>query len=217
MACIGLAMAAAPLAGCGDDDTSAADERADQVLAAARAAGVPEDAAEVLALAARGSLATYRVTYAGTDGAELIVSQAPPDQRVDVVAAGTVVESRVLHDGIAYRCELDDDGALGCERAAGGLQVPGAFTEEALETFTDRLAASLGTIELTVEERTIADTEVRCLTSAPKAGTPIDEHAPPTDTICVSPEGVQLLLDAGGERLVADTYTTDVPEGTFEV
>src|SRR5690606_11952482 len=108
LAVAAAATATALLAGRGDDDPSAADERAEQVRAAAGAAGLPDDATEVLALAARGSLATYRVTYAGTQGAELIVTQAPPDQRVDVVAAGTVVESRVLRDGIAYRCELDD-------------------------------------------------------------------------------------------------------------
>jgi hypothetical protein len=36
------------------------------------------------------------------------------------------------------------------------------------------------------------------------------------ETICLSDEGGQLLIDAAGERLVAEAYTTDVPEGTFE-
>src|SRR5690606_24872909 len=156
----------------GGDEPSAADARADQVRAAAEAAGVPDDVAAVLALAARGSLATYRVTYAGTDGAEIIVSQAPPNHRVDVVAAGTVVESRVRRDGVAYHCERAEGSELRCERVAADLPVHGAFTEEALEQFADRVAGSVGAVDLTVEERTIADTVVTCLTSAPKPGTP---------------------------------------------
>jgi phage baseplate assembly protein gpV len=204
------------LAACGDDP-SVAEERAAQVREAASEAGLPDEVVEVLVLAARGSLATFRVTYPGTEGAQVVVAQAPPDQRVDIVAAGTVVESRVLRDGIAHQCRLDDGGRLRCERAAGGLEVPGAFTEEALDAFTEQLAASVDAVELRVEERTIADTDATCLVSAPKAGTPLDGSEPANDALCLSPEGAQLLLDAGGERLVADSYSTDVPEGTFDV
>lgn len=203
---------------CGDDDGgSVAEARGAQVRTAARAAGLPDEVAEVLALAAEGSLATYRVTYAGQDGAQVVVSQAPPDQRVDVLAAGTVVESRVLRDGIAHACRLDDAGELRCERAAGGIDVPGAFTDDALDAFTRQLAASLDSLDLTVEARTIAGVDATCLVSAPVAGTPLDGSGPSTDTLCLSREGAQLLLDAGGERLVAHGYTTEVPDETFDV
>ena len=84
-----------------------ADDRADQVRDAAREAGLPDDVADVLATAARGATATFQVTYAGTEGARFVVSQEPPDHRVDVIAAGKIVESRVLRDGTAYRCDLD--------------------------------------------------------------------------------------------------------------
>ena len=216
---LALVLAAALLAGaCGDDGGgSVAETRADQVRDAARAAGLPRDVADVLALAAAGSVATFRVTYAGTDGAQVVVSQAPPDQRVDVLAAGTVVESRVLRDGIAHHCRLDDAGELRCERAAGGIDVPGAFTDEALDAFTRQLAGSVDTVDLRVEARTIAGVDATCLTSAPVAGTPLDGSGPSTDALCLSHEGAQLLLDAGGERLVADGYTTDVPDETFDI
>src|SRR3546814_12133645 len=68
-----------------------------------------------------------------------------------------------------------------------------------------------------VEDRTIAGAEVTCLTTAPKAGTPIDGTGSGADTICLSAQGAQLLTDVGGERLIADTYATAVPAGTFEV
>ena len=35
--------------------------------------------------------------------------------------------------------------------------------------------------------------------------------------ICLSPEGGQLLVDSGGERVEAEAYTTEVPTGTFDV
>jgi hypothetical protein len=219
--CLPLVLAAAlvvAVAACGDDSGSVADQRADQVRAAAEAAGLPEDVADVLALAAQGPTATFQVTYAGTEGATLVVSQAPPDRRVDVIAAGTVVESRVLRDGVAYRCDRGEgsDAELTCERAAGDLDAPGAFTEDALDAFTEQLAASVDGLELTVEERTIAGADATCLVTQPRTGTTIDLEGPDAETLCVSPEGAQLLVDAGGDRLVADSYTTEVPEGTFE-
>ena len=204
---------------CGDDTGSVGDERAAQVRDAAREAGLPDDVADVLALAAQGTTATFQVTYAGTEGARLVVSQAPPDRRVDVIAADKVIESRVLRGGMGYRCELGSgtDPQLECERAAGAVDAPGAFTDDALDDFTAQLAASLDGLELTVEERTIAGTDATCLVTQPKAGTTIDRAGPSAETLCVSPEGAQLLVDAGGDRLVAESYTTDVPEGTFEI
>jgi hypothetical protein len=53
--------------------------------------------------------------------------------------------------------------------------------------------------------------------TTPKAGTVLDGTGPGTDTLCLSPEGAHLLVDSDGERVVADAYTTDVPDGTFDV
>lgn len=196
-------------------------ERVEQVRAAAERAGLTEEVAEVLALAARGATATYQVTYAGTDGAELVVSQAPPDRRIDVVTAGLIVESQVVRKGVAYRCALPEGGRAGdvlaCTRTHGAVQLPGTFTEEALSAFTDELIASVDELALSVETRTIAEVEATCLVAAPTAGTALDGTGPGVDTICLSAEGAQLLVDAGGERVVASGYSTDVPEGTFDV
>lgn len=205
-------------AACGDDET-AADTRADQVRAAASEAGLRDDVVDVLVLAARGVEGTFQVTYPGEDGTSLVVSQAPPDRRIDVVTGARVVQSRVFRAGVGYSCAPPDDdptGALVCERSEGALDAPGAFSEAALDTFAEELAASRDEIDLTVETRTIADAEATCLVAVPKAG-PTDGTGPGVETICLSAEGAQLLVDAGGERLVADAYATDVPEGTFEV
>ena len=193
------------LAACGDDP-SASDARAEQIREAAEAAELPDDVVEALELAARGVDGTFQITYPGEDGASLVFSQAPPDQRIDVVTGDRVVESRVFRDGVGYQCAPPADdpvGALDCARSESGLDAPGAFTEEAIEAFADDLIEASRDTPLSVETRTIAETEATCLVAGP-------------DTICLSDEGAQLLLDTAGERLEATSYTTDVPEGTFE-
>lgn len=199
----------------GGDDLGS--ERADQVRAAALEAGLPENVADVLALAARGTTATYRITYAGTDGAEVVVSQDPPDHRLDVVTGGVVVESRVLRDGVGYRCQLEEGATLDCERSEAAVDAPGAFTDVALDRFVEELADGADRFDISVEDRSIAGVDATCLVTAPKAGTPIDGEGPGVDTLCLSPEGVQLLTDAGGERVVASDYSTEVAPDAFEL
>jgi hypothetical protein len=216
--CLGLG--ALLIVACGDDDP-AADDRAAQVRDAADDAGLDAEVADLLVLASEGLSSTYQVTYAGTDGAEVVVSQDPPNRRVDVVTAGLIVQSQVVRDGVAYRCDLPEGGSPGdplvCERTQGALTAPGPFTDDALEAFTTALLDSADDVDLTVDERVLADIDARCLVSAPKAGTPLDGSGPGVETLCLSPEGAQLLIDSGGERLVADGYSTTVPEGTFDV
>lgn len=209
------------LSGCGSDGDHVSDERSDQIRKAAADAGLSDDVADVLALAARGTTATFQVTYSGTGGAALTVSQQPPNRRVDVLTAGLVVESQVVRDGVAYRCDLPQDARPGddldCARTQGALPDPGGFSADAIKTFTDELLGSGGDLDLSVERRTIAGIDATCLIAAPKAGTPLDGTGPGVDTICLSPEGAQLLVDSGGERVVAESYSTEVPKGTFEV
>ncbi len=207
----------ATAAACGDDG-GAGSERADQVRDAAEEAGLPDDVVDVLVLAARGATETFQVTYPGDDGGSVVISQAPPDRRIDVVAGDRIVRSQLVRGGIGYRCEPPEGeptADLECRRSQGALEGPGAFTEEALDTFTEQLVGSLDDVDLSVEARTIAEVEATCLVAAPKAG-PSDGTGPGVEEICLSEEGAQLLVDAAGERLAATAYTTDVPEGTFD-
>lgn len=212
-----VALALALPAACGGDDPS--DTRADQLRAAAEDAGLPDDVADVLVLAGRGSSGTFQITYPGDDGAQLVVSQAPPNRRLDVVVGDVIVQSRVFRDGVGYECAPpadDPGGPLDCERSEGALDAPGAFTDDALDTFVASLGASLDDVVLSVEARSLADVDATCLVSVPKAG-PTDGTGAGVETLCLSPEGGQLLVDAAGERVVAERYTTDVPAGTFDV
>lgn len=216
MRCAPPLLALALVAGACGGDGSPADERADQVRDAAEEADLAGEVTDVLLLAARGVDGTFQVTYAGEEGTSIVISQRPPDRRVDVVAGTKVVSSQVVRGGVAYRCEPPEDdpsGPLACRRTAGSVDAPGAFTEEALDAFTEALTSD--DLELRVEERTIAEATATCLVADPGRG-PTDGTGPGVETICLSAAGAQLLVDTAGERLVAEAYTTDVPEGTFE-
>lgn len=208
------------LGACGGDD-DVGEDRAQQVREAALEAGLPEDVADVLALAARGATATFQLTYPGEDGAEIVVSQDPPNRRVDVLDAGLIVRSQVVRGEVSYTCVVPEGGRPGddleCERSSGAVPASGTFTAEALEDFAVDLADSRDAMDFTVESREVAGVDATCLVTAPVAGTPIDGEGPGVDTICLAPDGAQLLVDAGGERVVAESYRTSVPAGTFDV
>jgi hypothetical protein len=216
--CAALALAGGLLlAACGGG--SDGDQRADQVRSAASGAGLPRAVVDVLALAAKGPEATYRLTYAGKGGASIVVSQRHGDRRVDELSGDTVVSSRVLRHGVGYTCAIDTTQpasakkGLTCERVAGDLTQGGQFTPTALATFSRALAASRAQLRLSVTHRTIAHTPATCLESRPKDGS----SGVGSSTLCVSHEGAQLLVDANGQQLKAVSYTTDVPARTFDV
>lgn len=203
---------------CGNDD-AVGDQRAEQVRDAAREAGLPGDVVDVIVQAAQGTTATFQITYEGTGGASVVVSQAPPNRRVDIVAGEAVVESRVFRGGIGYRClppSSEPTAPLECQRSEGDLQAPGAFTDEALDLFSRDLARSMDDLDLSVERRELAGVTATCLVAVPKAG-PTDGTGPGAETLCLSAEGGPLLVDTAGERVVARAYTTEVPAGTFDV
>lgn len=158
------------------------------------------------------------MTYEGEAGASLIVSQQPLNRRVDVVAGEVIVESRVFRDGIGYRCQPATDdvtGGLRCDRSEGTVPTPGALTDEALDRFSAELAEAGSGLDLTVEERELAGVTATCLMSTPTAGP--TGRGPSGETLCLSAEGAQLLVDAGEERGVAVAYSPTVPDASFDV
>lgn len=204
-------------AGCGSDTGDAGTDRAEQARAATVDAGLDEDVAEFLALAARGATATYQVTYPGpTPGTQLVVASRPPDRRVDVVADGQVREVRLVIDGRALTCVRP--GGSGpfepCETVDGSAEPPGAFGERALETLTESLRERADDFTFEIESRPIAGVEATCLVTRILAGRERPELGD-GGTLCVSPEGALVLVDQGDEVLEATDYTIEVADGTF--
>lgn len=217
------------LVACGDDVdeiTEAGQRRADQARTAALDAGLDEEVADFLALAAMGDTATYRVRYPGpTEGTELVVTSRPPDRRVDIVADGVTTEVRLVTGGQAFEClpvEGDDGGtgdggasALTCERTDALAEPPGVFSDRALDELSQALADRADDYTFEVEASPIAGVEARCLLTRRREGRESPELGE-QGALCVSPEGALLLVDQGTDRLEAREYGTDVAESAFE-
>jgi hypothetical protein len=204
------------LGACGDDDDGT--QRAGQVSEAASDAGLPEDVADLLALLARGTTADYQVVYPGDDGtSELVVTQRAPDRRVDRVEGTDVVSSTLLRDGIRYECRPDDTGDLLCDRAGTDADDAGPFDIERLERAVDAISDSAADYDLRVVEREVLDVSARCLVAERREDAPPDTGSAGLGELCLSPEGAVLVAASGGERVEATEYTTEIPDGIFDL
>ena len=200
---------------CGGDD--AGDERADQARAAAAEAGLDDEVADFLALAARGQSATYQVTYPGTaEGTSLVIANDPPDRRVDLVQDGDIVEVRIVLDGQAFECARDRAAGRidSCTRADALVEAPGLFDEAALERLTSSLTERRDDFTFQVRRQPIAGVEATCLLTEIREGRERSDLGERGE-ICVSPEGALLRVDQGDDSLEATDYTTDIPDNTF--
>lgn len=201
---------------CGGDD-DVADTRADQARSAALDAGLDEDVADFLSLAARGQTATYQATYPGPDEAtSIVVANQPPDRRIDVLDDERIVETQIVLDGEALTCprDVEADAIVECERTDAIVEPLGAFGESSMEALTDALADRIDDYTFSIETSAIAGVEARCLVTNVRAGREQAELAD-SGTLCVSPEGALLRVAQGDEVLEATEYTTDIPDNTF--
>ena len=201
---------------CGSDDDPG-DERAEQAEEAAREAGLDDDVADFLALAGRGPVATFQVTYPGREpGTSFVVANDPPDRRVDVVEGDVVVEVRLVLDGEALECTRDEetDRIERCSRTDAVVEPPGLFDEGALETLTTALAERREDFSFRVRTEPIVGVEARCLVTEIREGRKRPDLGERGE-ICVSPEGALLRIDQGGESIEATGYTTEIPDDTF--
>lgn len=207
------------LVGCG---SSGGDElgqqRADQARSAAEKAGLPHDVADFLAQLGSSVTATYQVTYPASDGTgSVVISQEPPNRRVDVTDGRDLVESHITRDGTSYRCApAGKQEALACERTGSGDDIGGVFTPEALASTSRQLSEAAGDYDLAIERRTVAKATATCLVATSKPGRPAAVDGL-EGTICLSEEGVVLAITRGGEQVEASGYVLEVPTGTFEL
>lgn len=222
----GFALLVAGCGGDGDDEMArTGDERFAQARSAALDAGLEEDVAEFLGLVARGDTATYQVRYPGpTEGTELVVTNRPPDRRVEVQADGVTTEVRLVTGGQAFEC-LPDSGADGeagegeepeltCTRTDALAESPGVFRPEALDDLRDALADRIDDYTFAIETNAVAGIEARCLVTRLRSGRE-DPQLASSGTICASLEGALVLVDQGDQRLEALDYSTDVADDAF--
>jgi hypothetical protein len=208
-----MAAAGAAAAGCGDDGPSSGEQRADQARQAALDAGLTDEAAEVVALAAGSVDATYRVVYeipaadGGPPGRTAVV-QRPPDRRVDIVELNGDIESTILRDGVTHQCR-HTSGTWECEQL-GRPPTGGVFDEDAVDAAVDAIVAQAEDFDLIVESREVLGVPVQCLVARGRETTAVGE-------LCVSEEGAIMSLQSVGGTLTAVQYATEVGDDEFEL
>jgi hypothetical protein len=198
------------------DDPSPGEARAAQARDLAEEAGLPEDVGDVLAQAAGVVDAAYRVTYEEADGDVLTVTAGPGGRRVDVTAVEPGSDEPVtrsffsIEDG-SFTCRLGADQWF-CVREDEPPPEVGRFAETDVARTVDALAAATAEYEFRVEDREIVGVDARCLVTARRADAPPGTGAAASGTLCVSPEGVPLLVERSGDDLRATALTTEVPD-----
>lgn len=210
-------LATLPAAACGDEgNPTAGDERADQVREAVEAAGLDDDVVDVLAAAAGVVDSTHRVTYE-IDGQVVVVTQRPPDRRVDVRSADGTVDATFSVGGRAIACtDPAGDEPWRCDDL-GRPAADSGFDPAAVSELASTLASSAVAYEFTVEERELVGTAARCLVTSLRPGATADPSLGDTGTLCIADTGAILLVERPAGTLRATSYSADVPDDAFEV
>lgn len=199
---------------CGDDG----DRRASQARDVAADAGLAPAVQDFFELAARGASGRFQVTYPNERGdGRLVLTQDPPNRRVDLVTESHLVESRLVRGEVSYLCRPDDDGRLACERTGGNASIGGAFDDQLVAETIDKLRARADEYEFRVDSRKLVGTDASCLVTTPRPSAATGTSVPPKGTMCLSPEGALLVVQSGARSLSATGYTTDIPDGIFDL
>ena len=172
---------------------------------AAEEAGFDDDVAELLADAAAAIDATYSVTYA-VEGGTVVVTQRPPDRRVETTSSDGTVDVVLTVDGSTRACTdpPGDDEDVRCDDL-GRSPATGVFDADSVASFTSALVGSADTFELRVTDEPLAGTDARCLVTEP-----------PSARLCIADTGAVLLVEREAGTLRATAYTTDVADDAFE-
>jgi hypothetical protein len=213
-------LCAALLAACGGDDgDDVGDTRADQARQVARDAGLPTVVQDVLATAASSATATFTVRYRlAVEGSTTIV-QDPPRRRIELVLGeGKTATRRVTI--------TNDDGTFACTRAAEVWTCRktadtstdfGPLAVGDIQRTTEDLAAARKAYAFRVESRTIAKTRARCLVTELRPGQTPDPSRGARGVLCISPEGVPLLIEGAQSTVTATSYRPEADDRSFEL
>ncbi len=216
-----VTLAGATACGGGGGSRDAATARADQVRAAAHDAGLPADVADLLADAAGVPGATFEVTYdlGGASGGTAVLTQDPPRRRVDL-------HTQVDGDDVTRALITERDRTTVCERAAGkwtcragspsDQSTPTPFGADQVEQVVGDLETAKDAYSFRVASRDIAGTKARCLVTELKPGKQPTADLGAKGTLCISAEGVPLLVETPAASLRALKYTTDIPDNAFD-
>jgi hypothetical protein len=120
----------------------------------------------------------------------------------------------------------NDDGTFGCARLAGewacqrNAERPPEFGPLAVgdvQEATQDLIEARADYDFRIERRRLAGVTARCLVTARKPGRPPDPSQGERGTLCISPEGVPLLVEASSGTLTATRYRTSADSSSFRL
>ncbi len=202
------------LAACGSPQT-----KADQGRSIAEQAGLNPDVAAFFSLAASSASATYRVTVQTTDTSgkplQVTTTQRPPDSRFDSFRADGTVDSTITVGGHSYQCTMAanhwDCGDLGVSPSTGAQ----VFSPSAVRGAIDQFRQRANDYDFRVEDRTLVGVAARCLITNRKPGHESDSSLGPSGTLCLSPEGAVLRVEASSGSISATAYSVSIPDDAF--
>jgi hypothetical protein len=204
-----LALTACTAAACGQHESPAqktAHERENQARQVASKAGLSPAVQDFLALYATAANNTYSVTYApSAGGGTIVLNQAPPLRRVDVVAPPVTRSVFVTRQG-TYECALQDQQWT-CQQSQQQEGQPGILAPADIDRYVAELKAAKTNYNFSVTKKKVANTDARCLVTTPKPNVPGQGS-----TLCVSPKGAVLLVEGASNPLRAVKYSTSVDE-----
>ncbi|MEY2449551.1 MAG: hypothetical protein QOH79_3027 [Acidimicrobiaceae bacterium] len=203
------------LAACGGH----APTKSDQGRSIAEQAGLAPEVAAFFALAASGTTATYRATIETLDAkgqpSQVTATQRPPDTRVDVFHADGTVDSTIAVGTHRYQCTMAanhwDCGELGISPSTG----PQVFDPMAVQRAIDSFRQRSSDYDFRVEDRQIVGVAARCLITTRKPGHEEDSSLGAAATLCISPQGAVLSVEAPTGTITAKAYTTTIPDDAF--
>lgn len=209
------------LAGCGSDDPTPGERRAEQASDAARQAGLDDEVADVIALAASSVDAIYRVAYDQSPAADggatrVVLTQRPPQLRVDTIEPDGDTTSLIRDGNDSYQCR-QTAGSWRCHELGADPGELGAIDPEAVAAVVESLTERAEFYDFAVEERELIGIAAECLVTTRRPDAPDDAALGESATLCVTDIGAVLLAETPSGAVTAVEYATDVDDEAFEL
>lgn len=217
VAAVLCAVLAGGCGGKGGDDL--AETRAAQARQVAKDAGLPEAVQNVLADAATSATRTFSVTYKlAVEGTTTIV-QDPPRRRVELVLGSgpaAVTRATITNDAGTFSCSRTVD-AWTCRKSEEKTSGFGPLALGDVEQTTADLVEAKQAYSFRVERRIVAKAPARCLITELKPGQTADPARGARGVLCISREGVPLVIEGATSTITATSYRASAADAAFRL
>lgn len=211
--------AAALLSACANAKPKELSEtRAAQARQVAKDAGLPKGVQDLLADAATSATRDFTVTYdLAVGGGSTTVIQDPPNRRIDLVLGegdALMTRTTITNDAGTFACTRTN-GTWTCKKSTTTAPDFGPMALGDIEQTTQDLAAARKNYTFRLTSRTVARTRARCLVTELKPGQTPDPSRGERGVLCISPEGVPLVIEGGQTAITATSYTPSAKASAF--